>query len=173
MELGKNIYQSTASYGRFMGKLTFYVCLIISIILLVVSIRLILKNESNLVDTLANIKQAECKDHFDKKTVSFNCSLTVTYKVNDTEYEEKILTNSNVNYKPNDAIKVTYDKTDPKKVSVKKMRSYQVGLIVLLIGFIVLAVGYYTKYTTENFAVVAAAQGTGSIVSLLTRGFRG
>lgn len=172
MELGKDIYQSTANYGRFIGKLTFYITLIISIILLFVSLNLLSKNENHLVDINAKIKKAECKEYFDKKTPSFNCSLLITYKVKDTEYEEKILLNSHINYKPNDIIIVTYDKFNPKKVFIKKMRSFHYGLSVLFIGLIIFAIGYYTKYTTENFPIVAAAQGTGSILSLLTRGFR-
>lgn len=169
----ESIYKGTASLGRFKGKVIFYVMLILTIVVVAFAIYYFFKNDTNLVNTNATIKTVDCKPFIDKQGTTYDCLLGIHYKIDDKDYDATISTYRNsVNYFVNQTIEITYDKTNPANVMIKRLSNKMIALILIGVGAVALGIGYFSKYMTEHFEVYAAAKGMGTVLSVVSMPFR-
>lgn len=169
----ETIYKGTASLGRFKGKLTFYIMSIISVVLFMFAIYYFFINDTNFINTTAIIKKVNCTQFIDNQGTHYDCILEVQYKIEDKEYNANIMTyHERVGYFVGQSIEITYDKTNPTNVTLKKLSNKMISIILFGVGLILVGIGYFTKYMTEHFEIYAAAEGVGTTLGIVSAPFR-
>ena len=76
--------------------------------------------DKNLKTTKANILKSTCSTLRSNQSVSYLCSLDISYVVDNKEYKGSILTNSSTFYTSGGTIDVSYDMTNPNNVKQKQ-----------------------------------------------------
>lgn len=102
-----------------------YVHFVIGIILIILGIILIKSEEEwgEIDGIIKNIKQNDENSYW----------LLIEYNVSNTQFIKKVIGYNN-NYKINDNIKISYNKTNPNIIKLYKFNYKYIGLIVDLIG---------------------------------------
>lgn len=165
--LGTDIYKGTASYGRFIALVQFYILIVAAIIFFIVGLYLLFQKQTDLIDTTATITKADCSQYTDGKNITYNCMLTVSYMVNDKEMTGTINTISEIPYFTGRTINVTYNKFDITDVQLYKIRNKTIGMIFIAAAIVAAAIGYYVLYVTRTYEMAAAATGASSVISAL------
>jgi hypothetical protein len=114
-----------------------YIHLVIGIILIVLGIILIKSEEEwgEINGIIKNMKQNDENSYW----------LLVEYNVSDTQFIKKVIGYNN-NYKINDNIKISYNKTNPNIIKLYKFNYKYIGMIVGLIGiFTIIGIIYQNQ----------------------------
>lgn len=167
-----DLYDAARSLGVFKAYLGLIITGIIGFILLIISVSLLFRDDSHLVDTRATITRSDCERKNIENNVTYDCDLDVNYNVENDTYTGRIMQTSNIPLNVNNKIFVTYDKNEPSNVTPKQLRSKTTALILFIIALILVGFSGFNYFMSTRFSLYAAAQGTATTANILTRGFR-
>lgn len=183
-DLGSSLYEGAADFGILKSKIMYYVAIGLAIVLVLVGIKLYSTDQSDLVDTSATVLEVLDKQtmtYTDPKTKaitqSFVYSLNIKF-VADSVQEEKPEIKKTITYKSNSpivvgqSVLVTYSKSNPQIVTEPIMRAKTLALILSGIGAIVLIGAGVTYWLSRRSKFFAAAQGVGTLSSIVSAPFR-
>lgn len=167
------IYEGTAELGKVQSSIGLIFGCLISLIFIGVAIYLFTVDQNSLVNGVATVLAAECNQSYDDKNrVTQICNLTIKYDVKGQSYTGNISTESSKVYNVGNIIDITYDSNNPTDVSIQKMRSKTIGIIMSVIGVIIGGAAFMNYYFTSRYKSYAALQGTTSALSVLSSPFR-
>jgi len=163
--IGQEVYEGTASLGRFMAWVGLVVGGFISLILIVIGLVILIKKDNHSAKTVAKVKAAECKANTDNRgATTISCQLTITYNVDGKEYEKQMSTTGKMVNKE-DTMEIRYDPSNPDNFTDSNRKV--VGWILLCIGLIILGVSIFQWYVATRYKMGAAAHGVGAFVDIV------
>lgn len=163
MSLSDKIYEGSSDLGLFQSKLGLFVGSLSIIILSIIALLQLKKDESGLIDSYATITAVNCVN---------NCVYEIKYKVKDIEYTAILTSMNNKIYNVGQNVEITYNIDDPHIVSFKILRAKYIAGILFAIGLIVFGASYFNYYMSSNFKLYSAAQGAGTAASIISSPFR-
>jgi hypothetical protein len=89
------------------------------------------------------VKNSRCIRDIDNK---YNCSMTLSYNINNNEYDTYHLTNSYTYYSPGSLIDLRYNKYDYKNITTDTYSNSFKGGIVMFFGFFMLIISLTFLY---------------------------
>lgn len=167
----ENIYEGATELGKFRSMLILGIAIICAVLLGVVGTYLFMSNQSNLIDAVATSLQSKCESWSDGKNTRRNCYTDIKYVVNNKEYTASINT-GNLQYANGANVEITYDAQNPANVTTKIIRNKWIGIILSIIAIVLIGFGLFNYYMSQRFKLYAAAQGTGTALSLVSAPFR-
>lgn len=165
---GQSVYDTTADLGFIKTKIYLGIAIVIAIVLIIVSIVLFFKDQSNLIDVTGKVHNVVfCNKNKDPKSkhTSYECELTVVYNVNSTGYVKNIQTNDKL-YNIDENIELTYNKTNPNEVSLSVVRYRTISYILFGIAVLLVGLSYLSYYLSTRSKLYSAVVGAQTVVSL-------
>ena len=157
--LGENIYNATAELGTIRSYITVIVLSVISVFLIIFAIVLFLKDQSDLIDSVAIVEKIiNCSQNN-------NCEIVIKYNVDGTIYKKIIQTNNKI-YNVDGNVDITYNKTNPNDVSEKTLRYRTISYILFFFFLIMIALAYGSYYLASKSKIYSAALGAQSVFSI-------
>ena len=124
-----------------------YLKLILGIVLIVIGITLLFKNDWTYKSTIGYIVNRSCDD--------LTCKINLIYTIDGNEYS-KIITTNKLDYQNDKTITLYYDITNPNIILLHKYNYIIFGILLgLLGGFVIINSGdynYIPNYITEFFS---------------------
>jgi hypothetical protein len=102
------------------------------------------------ISTIGKVKDSICKS-YDKY---FDCSLNIIYKIENKEYQNKLKTYNNTNYKPDDSINIKYNKQNENKIILDEEEKVYTTWIIISIILVIVSVfnlSYMKRIYKKNF----------------------
>lgn len=168
------IYEDVQSYGRFMSTLWLIVAAVFGGIFILVGIFSIFRKAKYTAQTIGEIiNKPTCikiPRTSDKEDIKYDCTdIKLSYKVNDTVYSP---TKDNVGskYQHKDKPIIFYNPKDPSDFSFNSDASRAFGIVFIIIGLIIISVGYFSYYVSHKYAFGAASTGISSGLGIISSG---
>lgn len=167
--VGREIYEGTASFGRFYSLLGAIIISLISIPIFMLGIYII-NHKKHLSTATGIIQTSKCDTVLseDGKSQSLSCGYTIKYTVNDIEYISFAITNKI--YKDGDSITVYYDPLQPANIEIDPIPPV-VGWVVIAIMLLLIIAAWVNVYMTRKFKIYSTVTGAGGMYSLGKRFF--
>jgi hypothetical protein len=173
--LGEDIYSGAASFGRFWALLGAIVSTVVAIVMIGIGIYiLLLPVQLSVQGTVVAINESPsgiCRSISDKNGTTFNCEITVKYLFNGQEYTKDMSYSGTSTYYIGSKIPV-YFKTanDPNSTSLNGQPPKWVGWALIAFAIILTLGSWFWYWATRKWKVVAAAEGTGGMLNLVSGG---
>jgi hypothetical protein len=165
--LGTGIYDGAAELGTATSILNLVVGIIIGFVLICVGCLLWFNNQSNLIDTTANITSAICNQQTDANNATVNsCTLGIKYNVKGVLYQGVITTVGDNRYNVGGTVDITYDSKDPYNVTSHATRYSTIGYVLSAVGMAVIGFVYLNYYMTRRYKAYAALGGVEDVARL-------
>lgn len=167
-DLGANVYDGTAAYGKFMSWVSLTFGLLIGFIFLGIGVYLAFIRTQKYTKSLnARVIESFCTRNSQSQTMNnINCDLTVEYEVDSKKYTRKLyVTDVSQDIAKGTTFKIRYDPSNPIDITYG-ITARMVGLIFLPIGFLFVVGSTISWYAAQRFEVAAAAMGASSIVGM-------
>ena len=159
-DIGTNLYDGAAAYGRFMAWIGLFVGCFIGFILLVVGIWLIFRKDKYSEKTTAIAKNVECKSGFSGNTAVTNCIMNLVYTADGKIYDVKYAA-SNKLYVNGESVNIRYNPSNPEEYTTM-FPSRWFGYILTGFALVLIIGSWFQWYITQKFQFAAAASGVGS-----------
>ena len=164
-----SMYEASAALGKAQSIGGLIVSIIIGLVCFGIAFYLFTNLDKNLKTTKANILKSTCstlrsnQSNQSNQSVSYLCSLDISYVVDNKEYKGSILTNSSTFYTSGGTIDVSYDMTNPNNVKQKQPSSILIGIILLIVGILCLFGGIFNYYLNSTSKAYAATSGINTV----------
>lgn len=175
--LGEELYSDTASFGRFwallgaiMGTLTFIALTIVGIY--------ILTKKDDRIPINVSIKSINGSTNTCPKTsdnpITYACTITLNpYTYNNINYPSKDVSYSgSALYYVGQNITAYLDKNDPSIISLDKNPPKWLGWVLIGIGLVAVISGWFWYWASRKWKFLAAAQGVGGAIDIVSGGTR-
>jgi hypothetical protein len=173
------LYEGTAEFGVWKTKIIYYIAIAIAVIMVVVGIKLFFVDQSNLIDTQGIVETIISEqqkilniDKNNNKNIVYSYVLKVSYNVNEDKLINTINIDSSEKIISGSVIDLTYDRSNPSKVTGKIIRNKTLALALSIIGTIIIGFAGFNYWLSKRFKIFAAAEGVGSIASIISAPFR-
>lgn len=163
------LYSGTATFGRIMAIFALVMAVIAALVMIPTGIYFIVHKTKLVSTTNGTAESVLCVAHQD----SYDCTLTVNYKVDNKTYHLNTTTNSVIQYKEGDNLTVYYDPKDPSNASVESDNTHIMGIIILVIGIILPLGAWFWWYLARKYKSVAAVGGVAAGLDILSGGRMG
>lgn len=174
--LGEDIYEGSATFGRFMAWISLIISVIIGGVLIGLGIRMLLKKKQWTNKVTGNVVNAICntsnvtnctggKDSTCTTEPMTSCDLNIEYTVGQEEYVSRLLMEekTNLHKRVGEKVEVFYKDSDPSIISRDGDGSKKlVGWILVGFGIGVIIIASISFYVVQKFKFAAAASGVGS-----------
>jgi hypothetical protein len=172
-----DIYDGLSGIGHIKAYIGIIIGTIISLILLIIGIIFIYKDDTNNYHYIDGIiKKSDCKNYEinlqnNNKITNYKCNLLVSYTFENKTEEKQIFIESSKLYIDNEPVKLRISKKDTKDVKINDSITMKTtGYILIGSAFFVFGLSLLYYYLTYKFKVFSAFSGLGTGISLL-RGF--
>ena len=167
--LGEQVIDGAAAFGRFMALVSLIIGGVISLVLFCIGLYLLLSKGKYTEVIEGTVTKSECKSYTNttgkNTTQGVTCALEVQYVIGNNKYTLP-LTTSNT-YQVNQKIQLVYNPADPRDAKEKVLSRAIWGWILIGIAvFIILAASLH-YYLVNRFKVAAAAAGIGQGVGMV------
>lgn len=168
-------YDDLSSLGKIEATIGFIIACVICVILIIIAIYLIYSdNDNDYLHIDGKITNAQCDRNVyttatkngTQQSISYNCTLAVSYTIDNKTYTNNVTTNSNSQYATGLSIPLLVSKTNYNNISVAGWRRRTFGFIVSGISIVVFLCSFVSYYLTRKSKVYAAASGVGDIVNI-------
>ena len=133
-------YDGAAKVGKAKSIAGMVIGIIAGVIFIGIAIYMLTHMNKNLQSGIANIVKATCNQVINKSnntySMSYSCSLDISYVVNNKEYKGTIVTNGSNSYLTGGTVEISYDINNPLNVSEKKTSSILFGVIFIIVGIL-------------------------------------
>lgn len=164
--VGEQAYEGSASLGKIVGMVGASFAMLIGILLLGGGLYFLFRKNTS-INTEGTIKKAECTEVTttvdNKKVVTQNCILDITYTVDGTSYSVKRSTDGAKVYKDGQTISISYDPSNPADAYIHTVSEKTIGWILLIISIFVIGGAGLSMYLTMKYKMYQAAQGVGVV----------
>ena len=166
--IGNEIYSDTASFGRIWAIISAITGTLFGIFFIMVGIYVI-QHKSHLKSTKGDVeKESDCNTTIYNGNQYTQCSTTVSYKLNDKEYQNKIVNTGSTKFtQGTNNITLWYSPTDPEKPEYSPAPTW-IGWIIILIALLVIFGAWFWVWLTHKYKMAAAAEGASGIYSIIT-----
>lgn len=170
---GEKIYNSSVALGRAQTQIGLIIAIVISVILIIWAFSLggtpqrpltnAIIMEANCFTTIYNNRNYN--NNYNNNS-SNTCTLTVSYKVNDIEYINKISTQSNIFYAPKQSIEIEYEPKNPNNIFIKSLDNVTQSKILVVIAILISGGAFVVNHFAQKNELFAAAQGASTVVNV-------
>jgi hypothetical protein len=166
----KDIYDGTASFGRFMSVFSAVLMTIICSAFIYVGAKAAL-NKHVMLKTIAKIKASKCVVSSNVRSsaesiIRYSCNFSLEYNIDGIDYTTDVSNQyENQSYEVGDSINIYYYPGSPGsniRTNAPLSKGLGMGLVVLSVFIIVLA--WVWVVLARKFKVVAAAQGIRALI---------
>jgi len=161
--LGNQIYDGAASFGRFMSIVSLVIGSIIAIVLLVIGFYLLFTKTKYTGETDGKVTSVNCSTQAGKGS---SCSAVVEYTVKNITYKTTLNTSGSL-YE-GQIFKMVYIPEEPAKAQVKGISRKVIGGILIGVAVFVFGLAFLHYYIVNRFKFAAAASGVGTGVEMIT-----
>ena len=159
-DLGNQLYDGAASFGRFIAIAWFIFLTIISIICFIVGLFFIFSKNKYSSETTGKIVGTQCP------TSATFCNSVIEYTVNNNKY--KISDTTSKGSFEGATVSIVYDPANPNNAKIKGANKLIVGCILLGVAIVIFGFGYLIYYVNTRYKFAAAASGVGTGIDILT-----
>lgn len=170
---GNTIYSGLGGIGMFRAIVSSIVVTIIGFVFIVVGLYMIMNDDSNSYARIqGTVVQPNCVKEFtsydkNKRPIdSYKCEITVTYKVNEVTYTNKMYLTGSSAYINGEPIDLMVRKDDPNNIQLGHINKASIGCIMVICALIIVGIVYLNYYLTYKYQLFAASQGASTIVDL-------
>lgn len=160
--LGSDIVNATATYGRVSAIITVVFVVIFGIIGVIAGIYLIRKKNPYTKNVLGTIISES------PSIQPGQCTASVSYSLNGNSLKRNI-TVTQCNYKPGDTIKLQVDPSNPLDVREAQISGKVLGTAIILIAIIVVVFAVGNAYLVTKNKTIAAVEGTSDLINGMYR----
>jgi len=175
--LGEDIYDGAATFGRIRATISVVFGTIFGILSLGIGVFLLFKKtkyKSSVLGTIINDTNCNKVANISsskKQEITYNyiCkSLEINYEVDGTMEKLVTDTNSPVNYKKGDNLKIFYDPINPKISSITSDNYHLIGAICVGVGSLMLIGTWFWYKMTMKYKFIAAAGGISGAAGMIS-----
>jgi hypothetical protein len=186
--LGDDVYDASATFGKFMAWFGLIVSVIISLILLGIGSFLLISKSKYSSETQAVITKSDCRRYDDTQCFTSSngqqscqtrptseCAFDYTYRVNQQEIQKTnqiVRGDRSIEKQAGETVPVWYDPNNPQDSTLSRTPRTMIAWILIAIAIILLLGSIFTWYITQRFKIAAAAHGIGSAAGIAYDGFR-
>lgn len=163
--IGKEIYDTSASFGKMMALISAVTTTIIGIILISIGIYLLSRKNIYTGKTKGTASNVNCNEDKFSQPPSILCIYTVTYKVNDKIYKKKVQTNHSV--AEGEEITIEYDPSNPTNMHAFPSNTKLAGVLMISISTFIIGFSWLWFWITRKYKFAAATQGVSTGVGML------
>lgn len=167
--LADTVYEDASYLGTFQFLKNIIIGGIFSIIFLILGLYFLLRKKNYTASTIATINktpnQKICnfyvKNNNNTSQGSYNCTLQISYVVNNKTYESIATIDSNINYDNLNTIKIYYNPNNPEDLSIYGDPPKWLGILFLIIALIIIAYCLFSYFIMRKSKLARAAAGFG------------
>jgi hypothetical protein len=167
--LADTVYDDASYLGTFQFIKNIIVGGIFSIIFLILGLYFLLRKKIYTMSTVATINrtlnQKNCnfyvKNNNNTSQGFYNCTLQLSYVVNNKTYESIANIDSNINYDNLNTIKIYYNPNNPEDLSISGDPPKWLGILFLVIALIIIAYCIFSYFIMKKSKFARAAAGVG------------
>jgi len=169
--LGEEIYSDSASFGRIMTYIYSVILTGISLLLIYVGVKILKTPQTYTGKTSAKVNTVDCTKNIvnssNGSSTTYNCSISVTYKVNDVDYTTSLQDASSYEIKTGDSVNIEYNPTNPADSRISQISSKTLGWGAIILGVIILLGTIVHVYLVRRYKFFAAGTGVADVYHLL------
>ena len=174
--IGEDVYDGAATVGKVTSTVYLVCAVVIAILLCISGYFCIFKNDdSEWADSTAVVETATCTKQttVDKESGStsttYNCGLTVNYKVGDKLYTGKPMnTNGSTQYVKGSILAINYKISNPEEIKTDSVASSTIGYALSGCAILIILAAGANWYMTKNSKMYAAASGASTVVGTVS-----
>ena len=165
MGVGTTIYSGAAGFGRFYAIFSAIISTLIGISLIIAGIIMLQKKKIYTHKVLATIikdgAQCSTETHHDRhgSTTTYNCSLHLSYVVNNKTYINTLAVDSSTDYEGYKTIEIYYNPHNPMDAKVQPFPWKLGGWVALIIGILLVIFPWFWVWVTQKYKFAAALSG--------------
>lgn len=171
MGLGDDIYQGTASFGVFYALISAIIGSVVGIVMIAIGLWLLLRKKRNESITKGKIIGIDRSStgRCDKVGGSdnYSCELQISFDYSGESYEKFFQYTGNFMYKIGQVINVYVIDGNPDNIDIQSEPRW-IGWVLLSFGIIFAVAGWFWYWASRKWKIVAAAEGAGGIVGIVT-----
>ncbi len=170
MAIGEELYDSTASFGRFWALLSAIIGTLIGVVLIIGGIYLLVKKQDRdaIEGKIIKINGSETGQCQNSDVLT--CILTIQYAYNGQNYVSDIDYNGKTMYFAGQTATVYVLQTDPHSATVEQPVPKWMGGVLLGFGLLIALGGWFWYWASTKWKVVAAAEGAGGLLKVVSGG---
>lgn len=162
--VGKDIYSSTASFGKLWAVIQAVIVTILGIVMVIVGVYIII-HRSNMKNVTGNVlKQSSCINKMSNGETYRVCNTKVKYEIEDEEYTKEISTGTS-EFETDGDIQLWYSPVKPDKPEYDPAPTWS-GWMIIIISILVILSSWFWVWLTRKYEVVAAAKGASGMYSM-------
>lgn len=166
--VGDQIYSGVATVGVVMSTVKAIFGSIIGIILLIVGIILVTKKSVRTEKVFATIKKIiKCNQINDNKKISYSCTFTASYIINDKEYTNTFTSTGNIEKTENETITLYYNPNNLNDISIDSDNLHILGWILIVSSILLISILITWAYIAHKYKPIAALSGTVSGIEMV------
>lgn len=165
--VGSEIYEGSASFGRFWAKFSFVIAVIIGIVLIISGIYILVHKSNKIKTTGIIIDELPNPCQYISDSKKYQCNVKVKYTVNGTTYTPTLWYSNRTFKSVGSNIDIYYRKNDPSNASLDGPTPKWVGIASIIIGILIPLFAYFIVYLTNRSKFAASAVGIGGAYDLL------
>lgn len=150
MGLADDIYSGSASFGQFITFAGAILLTIICVILIIAGIADVRHKQVYTQKITATVSKSTCQND--------SCDMTLQYTISNITYTTDFTYIGKNVYKAGDVISVYYNPSNPHDI-LQYEDDPKFGYVLIAIGFIMLALAWFTVWVTRKYKFAAAGAG--------------
>jgi len=155
----KGVYSGAATFGRIISVIAVVIGTLTGLILIPYGIYMIVHKEkltSTTVGEITGDPMCNPSDPGGNNKIVYDCSFTVDYKIDNTNYSIDVNTSTGFKYSNGSSITVYYNPKDPSAGAIKSDSSHVAGIIILAVGIIIPLISWLWWYFAKKNKIVGA-----------------
>jgi hypothetical protein len=163
--LGEDLYSGAASFGLIYSLIGAIVGTIVGLIMIILGISMLFKKISTVAVT-AKILNVNCNTDQNNKQ---NCNINVSYSYNGKDMTGYIQYTGNIVYSKDQQVTVYVNNDNPSEVYFESANPKKFGGIMIVIGILIIACGWFWYWLSRKYKFLAAAEGVSGAFNILRR----
>ena len=164
------VYEDASYLGTFQFLKNIIIGGIFSFIFLVLGLYFLFRKKNYTASTIATINKSSNQkvcNFYVKNTNnnssqgSYQCTLQISYVVNNKTYESVATIDSNINYDNVNTVKIFYNPNNPEDLSISGDPPKWLGVLFLVIALIIIAYCIFSYFIMRKSKLARAAAGVG------------
>ena len=180
---GTDVYNSLSGVGAFKADLILLVVTILAIIMVVVGIYFMMFNDDDrYISVTGTILDTKCvlaspnarnanRSETSESTGNYRCNVSVEYNIDGRVFTKQLMHNSDQPFSRNEPVELMVDRSNYNDVRFSTMRGSMVGSVMIGSALLFFGLAYLNYYLSHRYHIYSAAQGTSTIVGVLSTAF--
>lgn len=176
MGVGKDIYDSTASFGRIWALMGAIFATIIGLGMIALGIYLVVRKPDRdmvhgRITKINGLDTGRCQTVQNTQNSStFSCTITVQYVYDGQTYVADVNYNGSTFYAVNQVIPVYVLKVNPTSITISEPIPKWFGGVFIGVGAFLALLSWFWYWAAKKWKVVAAAEGAGGLLGIVSKG---